>query len=115
MSKKTALDLACEELNYLIYSEKTGIGCGDCPAVKDCELNCESYSVKNCTKNLKQHFQEQADIPDGWDVVKKIHKALQDLWLDTAGEDEEFAYGRAIYCVKDYLEEAGIEVNDESF
>lgn len=69
--------------------------------------------MRRCLKTHCLHCGKRKDIPDGWDVVKEIHKELKNLWLDATDEDEEFAYSRAIYCVKDHLEKAGIEIEEE--
>lgn len=64
MSKKTALDLACEWIS-------ARQGCSDCIVSKEI---CERYEYSKCKDKIKQHFQQQADIPGGWDVVKDIRQ-----------------------------------------
>ena len=67
MSKKTALDLACEFIQN-----------GGLEMCSLCSIDCKHLQTRRtkneCFKKVKQHFQQQADIPDGWDVVKEIYK-----------------------------------------
>lgn len=64
-NKKDALTLACEELvNNNICPEGSDPCCSCCKEEKEC-LSC-----------WKQYFTERADIPDGWDVIRKEIKAI---------------------------------------
>lgn len=92
--KKTAIDKACEELYNFIKKENC---CNSCPVCnKGCKLlvqiNYENVSntKEKCLEMIKQYFQEQADIPDGWDVIKKriaFHKKA--LWDNPSPEYNE--------------------------
>lgn len=86
-TKKTALDIACEEL------AENGWCFAQCEHSDD---NCRCFAVKNtgrndvsniCIEQFKQHFKQQADIPDGWDVIineiKSINKYIKDFKLDS--------------------------------
>lgn len=95
--KKTALDLACEHM-----IKKGIINCAiNCPLRR----NCSAIEDEHCIKEIKQYFQEQADIPDGWDVVKEKIKQLKNSELPYKVADA--------YVLEKLCWENGIEVNDE--
>lgn len=110
MSKKTANDLMAEEIYNLVEC----YGCDGCPVFRDdenaCEhlLNADEISVKetDCIERLKQHFQQQADIPDGWDVVRELLKIIR-----TTNKFELESYLENVICTR--LRQAGLEVEDE--
>lgn len=78
MSKenKTALDLACKyivKLEMSLHSNDSYIQPNYCKKNK-CNPKSEIYCFDCC----RQYLQEQADIPDGWDVVKEIYEWLEE-------------------------------------
>lgn len=99
--KKTALDKACEEISSLFYE----VGCCNCSA--NCGLKNTGLFVKKvCIKNLKQYFQEQADIPDGWDIIKETIKQLKNTKLPYKIADA--------YVLEKLCWEYGIEVKNNA-
>ena len=89
MSKKTALRIACEKLcdtyhdvleSCMRFNDCKIIGC---PVYKECEkYTTEAHINYTLDHNvqidiLEQYFQQQADIPDGWEVVKELYKQLK--------------------------------------
>lgn len=125
--KKTALYLACEE------SFGADCRCSDCllPSWDLCKKNKESkYYGMTCIEAFVQSYKDRADIPDGWDVVKKNYKLLDKEYNkltekysnDCLGhcfknieeQRNRWADCQAIFNKKsilyDLLQEAGIEV-----
>lgn len=96
--KKTALYLACEEIDYL-WGKFDGLYPDDYT-----DEFCEKYGYG--INGVKQYFQQQADIPDGWDVVKEILKIIR-----TTNKFELESYLENVICTR--LRQAGMEVDDE--
>lgn len=118
MSKKSALDLAIEHiLRYEsncnhecmkrnstlrkhkdLFKKYNGNGClpGDCPL----------YDEK--IKIFKQYFQQQATIPDGWDVVREIRNHL--IREAAPGVDCGHTLNETMRLINTRLQQAGIEV-----
>lgn len=73
-----------------------------------------------CKPQIFEKTYQSADIPDGWDVVKKIYKEMninkkEFLQYGTQFDDEDsLAIGQdletASLKIKEFLQEAGIEV-----
>lgn len=102
MGKSSALELACETFSKFMKTICKDKNCIDCVLFRD---SCPCGHVSKDT--LKHYFQEQANISDGWDVVKNLYFTFANLQghnamtLTIAGQ------------LKEKLEEAGIEVDDE--
>lgn len=92
--KKDALTLSCEKLADIIDNP-------DSLCYIDF-LDCSIENTEEMINYMKNHFQEKADIPDGWDVVKEIYRQFPHSDDQADGETQEF--------IKRKLQEAGIEV-----
>ena len=110
MSKKTALYMACEEL-----SKRTS-----CPKIYH-NMDCKGcIGIVNQADCWVKYFQQQADIPDGWDVVREIYEDCQaeikifnnDVKNDVFVSD----YERGIYernnDICELIEQVGIMVGE---
>lgn len=120
MNKKTALVLACEELekNKVVAS----VMCETCPDKGKCELCNGAQPTK--ARIWKQYFQQQANIPDGWDVVKEIYEIIIDdidciekelSHSSRESENKEIKIETlkdVSYDIEKYLKQAGIEVGE---
>ena len=102
--KKDALTLACEELETRTSCPKD---------LYDFDCDCENTCNNNYTQCWKQYFQQQADIPDGWDVVKEIYKMTYVYYTDR--HIERFIENKLEKAglLESTLEEAGMEVCNE--
>ena len=95
MSKKTALDLVCEDYVKLVRKYVP---------IETNQTEDDLVPFEQHVKIAKDEFKRLATISDGWDVVKEIYQAIrninsQNAWTITlAGQ------------LKDKLEQAGIEV-----
>lgn len=95
MNKKTALDKMCSDFIIRIRNCEF-----DCPAKSLCTKD-KTKDLFKCQSVLKKYYKQQADIPDGWDVVKEIYKYI----------DQNHSQKPDIKLfVIDKLNEAGIEV-----
>ena len=104
--KKTALDLMAKQLSKLWW---TTLWNTNCPLYSNYCKTCSKVN-NNCENKIKQYFQEKADIPDGWDVIKKriaFHKKA--LWDNPSPEYNE----GIILELENLCEWNGIEVDDE--
>ncbi|MDO5329031.1 MAG: hypothetical protein Q4E88_02870 [Coriobacteriia bacterium] len=132
MSKKTAFDCLLD----CIYWDTFESDCANhCPIWnRDCGCEnsndvCSPIDKELCKKKLKQHFQQQADIPDGWEVVKEIYEELKkdiekysakrnDYRDNKDGDYEQYiswgAYIQSSHAIRNRirnkLQQAGIEV-----
>lgn len=105
--KKDALTLACKVLDDFV----------DCSNSWDiyCPLEDKCNIELNCGMQLKQYFQQQADIPDGWDVVKEIYKKIK----QDRSRHEEGSHDAWLECdhLIDFIEylykESGKEIHNE--
>lgn len=126
--KKTALDLACSDLMVKITNCEF-----DCPAKSLCTKD-KTRDLFRCKAVLKKYYKQQADIPDGWDVVKdkyleyakKYDKLLEKYnFLDKTNgfkneESRKFmrielnSYADKANVLGDIMKEAGIEVDNDT-
>lgn len=79
MSKKTALQKMCEKISDLHKDWDLGFSCSNhCSA----ELYCKQHygeRDETCAQALEEYYKQQADIPDGWDVVKELRQDVSFL------------------------------------
>lgn len=108
--RKTALDKACDWIVANVDNKLCYFGKCKLKEKKECNF-------KNCVKKHKKYFQQQADTPDGWDVVSDIYGLLKDVLSNLAPAEVDFS---SIYqiksiceCIKNTMKQAGIEVDDE--
>lgn len=106
---KTALDLACEELAFYCSKPKRRCFMDEDFNMKNC-----SHDYPACQESIKQYFQEQADIPDGWDIVKEIYSQIKGQLKIWDKNDKWYDGLDFIKCWIDFTLENkyGIEVDD---
>lgn len=118
MNKKTALDWACETIRYLCEHSDGFINDKECPCLEGfyCPKDDEYYDNKsNCISNMKYCFQQQADIPDGWEVIINLLKIIRSKRLIDVRKEEEWNKGfndcldSIEEIITEQLEEAGIK------
>lgn len=101
--KKDAITLACVEVR-----ERWGTNCcSSCPVNRGKKkIDCTGYFDRDiCLSLIKKYFQQQADIPDGWDVIKK--------WIKEESTRMEHIDERMASLVLQKLcKKYGIEVDD---
>ena len=110
MSKKTTNDLMAEEL----YNK----GFRACSIDKFCAN--QGLNKNECIECIKVHFQQQADIPDGWEVVKEIKQMCEDEQLVPNYEEDNYEAGfndakcDVIDFINQKLQKVEIEVDNEN-
>lgn len=96
--RKTALRMACEKLYDKGYKACTIDGfCAN-----------QGLDREECIVCIQRHFQQQADISDGWDVVKTKIKDLKSLINRTYNSDKESIHNN-IYLLEQMCKQAEIE------
>lgn len=117
--KKSALDLMADMI--MTHYFETGM-CDSCPAKVNDFCNAEDiFNHDACIEQIKQYFKKQADIPDGWDVVKKQIKVLEKELGEWRKKAREWKMElkiteilvNEIRLLKRMLIEAGIEVPND--
>lgn len=84
--KQSAADLMAHKLALLMCLPNSSFDkCKRCQLFPDCEkerLKEKNFKpkVSDCEKKIKQYYKEKADIPDGWDVLRKTLRSTQD-WI----------------------------------
>lgn len=113
--KKDTLDLACKyivQLDMSLHSNDSKIQPNYCT-----QKDCKAKSAADCLVCCKNYFQEQATIPDGWDVVKEIYEFVKNTSNGIKEQEEkgiEYNASGSLQVAQIFIENklkaAGIEV-----
>lgn len=100
-TKRDALDVL---IDFFVEYSKDNVKPKNCKLAQYCGECWQDKDCSKCREQLREYATEEADISDGWDVVKGLYYSFANLQghnamtLTLAGQ------------LKDKLEQAGIEV-----